>query len=82
MTDIRITSEIKPTHIHRRTPIEAWFYHGQSEERWPDWVRSAFQDRPMYRPRLNRWALRDDEGYFWRWMDQDKFDDLFEPLHR
>jgi hypothetical protein len=78
-----ITSSINPTHIQRRTPIEAWFYHGQPQSQWPDWVRSQYENRVgLARPRKNRWALRDDEGYFWRWMDQDQFDATFAPLNQ
>jgi hypothetical protein len=32
------------------------------------------------KPPRHQYALRDDEGYFWRWMDKDKFERQYEPF--
>lgn len=79
-----ITSEIKPTHKQITVPIEAWQYTGQPYEEYPDWVRSwidrVYQGGTLPKPRLNNYALRDDEGYFWRWMRPDQFDRTYERI--
>jgi len=78
-----IESEIKPTHKLRVEPVEAWLYTGQPKERWPDWVRSHFENIPTVPVpnfRKPRYAVRDDEGYFWRWLDVEKFESMYEKL--
>jgi hypothetical protein len=77
-----ITSEIKLTH-RPRGAIEAWQYRGQKFEHWPDWLRSYYLANPRTDPNKARrfnWALRDDEGYFWRWMRPELFADRYETI--
>lgn len=76
---IVIRSHVKPTH-RQRGEVEAWFYAGQPKEEWPDWVRSHFQGSTAATPRAGRWAVRDEEGYFWRWYDAEKFNQLYERI--
>lgn len=75
-----IRSEVKPTHRKRET-VEAWLYTGQPQEQWPDWVRSHFINKgiAIRKSAKWRWAVRDDEGYFWRWFDADTFTERYEP---
>jgi hypothetical protein len=76
-----ISTRIVPTHRNRVYPFEAWQYKGQPFEKWPDWVRSKYADTPLpthLKPGM--WALRDDEGYMWRWMANESFDAQYEPL--
>jgi hypothetical protein len=81
-----IESDIKPTHRPVPAgPIEAWQYTGQPYDQWPDWVRSKIESvyqgpGNIPRPRKGDYALRDDEGYFWKWMREEKFEYHFEPL--
>lgn len=79
-----ISSDIVPTHQLRRTPaIEAWLYSGQPFAQWPDWLRSGMEASygpgNVPKPPRHAWALRDDEGYFWRWMKLDEFERRYEP---
>jgi len=75
-----ITSAIVPTHQPRVVPIEAWQYNGQKFANWPDWVQSQFPGPNKPRKTRGTWALRDDEGYFWRWMDKETFALRYESL--
>lgn len=73
-----IKSPIRHTH-QERGKVEAWHYSGQPKEQWPDWVTSHYR-HVDHKPRKGRWAIRDDEGYFWRWLGPDKFTAIYEPL--
>jgi len=82
-----ISSDIKVT--HRRIPpppIEAWQYRGQPYEEFPDWVRSwieaVYVGGPRPKPKKFHYALRDDEGYFWKWMNPERFGNEYEPISR
>lgn len=79
-----ITSDIVPTHRPIQSPaIEAWLYTGQPITEWPDWVLSKMEavhgPYNIPKPRLQKYALRDDEGYFWRWMLKSEFERRYEP---
>lgn len=73
-----IKTPIRFTH-RRRERIEAWLYTGQPDSEWPDWVQSHYRYYHGPNPRKGRWAVRDEEGYFWRWFDADKFTEMYEP---
>lgn len=80
-----IKSEIKPTHqLVQPPPIEAWLYSGQPLVEWPDWLRSHMEAYHgagnVPKPARHRYALRDEEGYFWRWMEKEKFEEQYEPF--
>lgn len=77
-----ITSEIRHTH-RTREQVEAWAYVGQPFEEWPDWLRSHYENRPGVQPksaRIGHWALRDDEGYFWKWLHPEIFERRYVAL--
>lgn len=79
-----ITSAIQPTHRNKPHPFEAWLFTGQPPEQWPDWMQSKYPD-PESQERVllcheGRYAIRDEEGYFYRWMDAEVFVTRFEPL--
>lgn len=82
MTDVVISSEI--AHTHRSSEkIQAWQYRGQKFANWPDWVRSHFQHRSEPpKPGRGTWAIRDDDGFFWRWLRDDIFQARYEALQR
>lgn len=81
MATVTIKSEVKPTHRPiPAEPIEAWYCGGQPFEMWPDWIRSHYNFSGPPEGRKGKWALRDDEGYFWRWMANDQFIMRYEPL--
>lgn len=71
-------------HTHQeRGRVEAWQYTGQDFEKWPDWVRALYEGRPGVQPkhaRIGNWALRDEDGYFWRWICDDLFTARYEPI--
>lgn len=75
-----ITSEVKPNYQLITQPIEAWEYTGQPHAEWPDWVLSKYHLRELPKVKKGVWALRDDEGYFWRWMDAEDFNRRYEPF--
>lgn len=71
---ITISSDIKPNFKTVSFDIEAFFYAGQAFEECPDWLQSKFQfEREIPKRAVGRYALRDEEGYFWRWMDANEF---------
>lgn len=76
-----ITSEIRPTHRSRGS-VEAWRYDGQSQDAWPDWVRSHFVNREIEitKSRIGSYAVRDDDGYFWKFMKADLFHQFYESI--
>jgi hypothetical protein len=82
MIEVRVTSPIN-LNYRQRGEVEAWFYDGTTPfEQWPDWIRSHYinnQKRagPTGREK-NHYALRDKEGFFWRWMKADLFDLAYE----
>lgn len=78
---MHITSDIKPNFKTVSFPIEAWFYAGQLFAECPDWVQSKFQfEAKIPNGNVGRYALRDDEGYFWRWMDAVEFNRKYERI--
>lgn len=85
MPQIIIKSEVVPTHKLRAPPIEAWQYTGQPIDQFPDWVLSHYQHKGIdiarsVQNREGAWALRDDEGYFWRWMSPPDFEWRYEKI--
>ena len=79
--DLRITSPLKLNYRHRGE-VEAWFNPGHPFDEWPDWVRSYYLGRHMAIPRglTGMYAIRDEDGYFWRWMKADAFSRLYERI--
>lgn len=80
-----ISSEVKPNYqLIPPAPIEAWLYNGQKFAEWPDWIRSKMEATygvgNVPKPPRHAYALRDEEGYFWRWMDKEKFERQYEPF--
>jgi hypothetical protein len=74
-------SEPVPTHRNRAFPIEAWQFTGQPYSTWPHWILDQYANSTMKpKPERGTWALRDDEGDFWRWMDARTFADRYEAL--
>lgn len=82
-----ITSEIKPTH-RKKEVVEAWRCPASvGPGNTPDWVQSHYRVTGVdltrsLAQRTGRWAIRDDEGYFWRWMKDAQFRELYEPIKR
>lgn len=83
MATVVISSRIAPTH-RPRGELEAWFNDGRPFEAWPDWIRSHYVNRRLAPPenKSGKFALRDDEGYFWRWIDAGSFNRAYEPIPR
>lgn len=78
---LHITSDIAPNFRTVSFEIEAWFCAGQPFAECPDWVQSKFQsDRKIPSRAIGHYALRDDEGYFWRWMDAVEFKCKYERI--
>lgn len=79
-----ITSHIKPNYRTVSFEIEAFFYAGQPMAECPDWLQSKFQVNgdvaKIEKKNIGRYALRDDEGYFWRWMDASEFRCKYERI--
>lgn len=75
-----IKSKVTTTHqLRERGEIEAWFYDGRPISACPDWIQSHFQNRD-FEARAGRYALRDEDGYFWRWMDAAEFNRRYERI--
>lgn len=78
---VTIKTPVVVTH-RQKGDIEAWLYTGQPFEEWPDWVQShyGYGGRDPKNARSGNWALRDDEGFFWKWMHPEHFDRAYEPI--
>lgn len=74
-----IESEIRPTHRSRGI-IEAWFYDGRALSECPDWVQAHCRGH-LAPNRIGRYAVRDDEGYFWMWMTADLLNQRYERIY-
>lgn len=60
--------------------IEAWFYAGQPYAEMPDWIRERFSLEEMMERQVGRYALRDEDGEFYRWMDPKEFKCRYERI--
>jgi hypothetical protein len=72
--DVRLTHRLREL-----GQVEAWFYDGRPLESCPLWLANHFAGRPIEH-HMGRWALRDEEGGFWRWMDAAKFNEQYERI--
>lgn len=73
-------SEIKITHRLRTHCIEAWFWSGQSYNEAPDWIKAKFNFQELVERPIGRYALRDEEGNFYKWMNAISFRELYERI--
>jgi hypothetical protein len=65
--------------LRERGEVEAWFHDGRPFDECPDWVKSHFYGRPIGHHK-GRYALRDEEGYFWRWIDAKLFNERYQRI--
>jgi len=62
--------------------ITAWQYTGQPKAKWPAWLKrhygGALGGTDMTK-HVGRYAMADEHGDFWRWIDADRFNEIYEP---
>lgn len=73
-------NKLKSTHRLISHEIEAWFYAGKPYAEAPDWVRAKFSLQELLERPIGRYALRDEEGKFWKWLDANKFNEFYERI--
>lgn len=66
-------SAFKPNFQTISFEIEAWFYAGQPYAKMPDWIKARFSLEEMMERPTCRYALRDEDGEFYRWIDAADF---------
>lgn len=73
-------SEIKTNYRLKTHEVEAYFWTGEPYANTPDWLRAKFGFQELVERPISRYALRDEEGNFYKWMDADKFRFLYERI--